>query len=67
MKNKRLKIAMKEAEVTYTETAAKMGRNAKVFANKINQRTVNGNVVRFNVTEKEWLANEFGLKASEIE
>lgn len=67
MKNKRLKIAMKEAEVTYAETAAKMGRNSKVFANKMNQRTVNGNVVHFTITEKEWLATQFKLSADEID
>ena len=67
MKNKKLRRAMFDKEVTQKETAAKMGINAKVFQNKINQRTVNGYLVRFTVAEKVWLACEFGINENDID
>lgn len=53
--------------VTHKELAAEMGINARVFGNKLCQRTVNGYVCRFTEAQKEWLAARFGIAVEEIE
>lgn len=49
------------------EVAAEMGINTRVFNNKLRLRTVNGYVARFTDEQKKWLAERFGIDASEIE
>lgn len=54
-------------DVKQKEVAAEMGINARVFNNKLRLRTVNGYQARFTDEQKEWLAERFGIDASEIE
>lgn len=49
------------------DVAAEMGINARVFNNKLRQRTVNGYAVHFTQAQKEWLAHRFGMEVEDIE
>lgn len=67
MKNKKLKTAMFEQEVTHKQAAAMIEINSRTFTNKINKRVVNGYVASFTVPEKTLLASKFNLTVDEIE
>lgn len=67
MKNKKLKTAMFESEVTHKQAAAILGINSRTFTNKINKRIVNGYEASFTVPEKTMLAREFNLSVDDIQ
>ena len=67
MKNRKLKTAMFEREITHRKAAAILGINPRVFTNKINKRVVNGYEATFTAPEKALLATEFEIDANEIE
>lgn len=53
--------------LTQKMIAAEMGINARVFANKMYRRKVNGYEARFTEAQKEWLAARFGIEITDIE
>lgn len=53
--------------ITHKKLAQEMGINERVFNNKLARRKVNGYEARFTDTQKEWLANRFGIDVTEIE
>jgi hypothetical protein len=54
--NNKLRSQMVLHGETQKRVAAEMGINARVFNNKLRQRTVYGYVIRFTPAQKEWLA-----------
>lgn len=67
MKNKKLKTAMFEREITHKAAAERLGINSRVFTNKLNKRVVNGYQAGFTVSEKNMLAMLFDVPVTEIE
>lgn len=65
--NRKLKIQMLDAGVTYEQASNEMGINSQVFKNKINRKKINGYTAYFKPTEKKWLAEKFCIAESEIE
>lgn len=53
--------------ITIKELSKEMGINRRVFSNKLGRRTVNGYVIQFTESQKEWLAAKFGIDITDIE
>lgn len=66
-KNKKLKLAIRQAGKTHNQVAGEMEITKECFGKKINHNILNGYMLSFSFCEKFYLSVMFGVAIKDIE
>lgn len=66
-KNKKLKLAIRQAGKTHNQVAGEMEITKECFGKKINHNILNGYMLSFSFCEKFYLAQTYGIDIDEID